>query len=32
MSEMPKRLISMFTGVLNWSRIDAAESVVDEVR
>ncbi len=32
MSSMPKRLISMFSSVLNWRRIDAAESVVDEVR
>ena len=28
----PKRLISMFSGVLNWRRIEAAERVVDEVR
>ena len=32
MSPIPKRLISMFSSVLNWSRIEAAERVVDEVR
>ena len=32
MSSTPKRLISMFNGVLNCSRMDAADRVVDEVR
>ena len=32
MTSIPKRLISMLSGVLNCSRIDAADSVVEEVR
>ena len=32
MTSTPKRLISMFSGVLNWRRMLAADSVVDEVR
>ena len=32
MSSIPKRLISMLSAVLNWSRMLAAESVVELVR
>ncbi len=32
MTSTPKRLISMFSGVLNWRRMLAADSVVEEVR
>ena len=32
MSPIPKRLISMFSSVLNCSRIEAADKVVEAVR